>query len=669
MSAPRDHSTTNASSSQENIVSTIVSSIASTLPPKPPTEPTLGDNINEDVDGEGDGDGGENGGGGDEGGGGEGGGEGINQWKPLSKGNAPCWQHFDKGEINGKVKAKCLYCKKLLSANTKNGTKALNEHYKRRELACMIIMHEYPLSMVEHAGFKSFVLALQPLFQMVSRNTLKADIFKIYDGERLKAMKAIEKIQSRVAVTTDMWTSSNQKRGFMVITGHYVDDSWKLQSIILRRLSTLTVDNCSSNDAMISILIGKLEPESLMSHGKLIHMPCAANILNLIVKDGLEVIKGGIEKIRESVAYWTASPKREEKFKENARQLRILGGKKLSLDCVTRWNSTFLMLQTAIEYKDVFSRLKIRESQYKSCPQDSDWEVAKEVCERLEVFYKATEVFSGTKYPTSNLFFAKVCRIKMALTEWAELYERNEMDDLYTKRKREMMREMAAQMIEKYEKYWTIIHSILGVAAVLDPRFKMKLVEYYFNRIYGEEDAIFEIERVHNYCKELLKEYEVKLNNGGIASSCQVESTMEVDDDLSDFDEFVTSNQTSQVLAKKSELDRYLEEDVIPTGNQDFDVLAWWKNDMKFPTLRVIARDVLSIPVSTVASESAFSTSGRVVTPHRSRLHPKTIEALMCARSWLLAQESEGNNSNEFASVLHDMDVDSSQSCVTTVGD
>ncbi|KAI8531947.1 hypothetical protein RHMOL_Rhmol11G0175200 [Rhododendron molle] len=432
--------------------------------------------------------------------------------------------------------------------------------------------------------------------------------------------------------------------------------------------STLTVDNCSSNDAMISILIGKLEPESLMSQGKLIHMRCAAHILNLIVKDGLEVIKGGIEKIRESVAYWTASPKREEKFEENARQLRILGGKKLCLDCVTRWNSTFLMLQTAIEYKDVFSRLKIRESQYKSCPQDSDWEVAKEVCERLEVFYKATEVFSGTKYPTSNLFFAKVCRIKMALTEWAELYERNEMEDLYTKRKREMMREMAAQMIEKYEKYWTIIHSILGVAAVLDPRFKMKLVEYYFNRIYGE-DAIFEIERVHNYCKELLKEYEVKLNNGGIASSCLVESTMEVDDELSDFDVFVTSNQTSQVSTKKSELDRYLEEDVIPRGNQDFDVLAWWKNDMKFPTLRVIARDVLSIPVSTVAPESAFSTSGRVVTPHRSRLHPKTIEALMCARSWLLAHESEGNNSNEFASVLDDMDVDSSQSCVTMVED
>ncbi|KAH7858429.1 hypothetical protein Vadar_023784 [Vaccinium darrowii] len=193
----------------------------------------------------------------------------------------------------------------------------------------------------------------------------------------------------------------------MVVTGHYVDDCWKLQSIILRfiyvpcphttevlceslmktlldwnvnrNLSTLTVDNCSSNDGMINILIGKLEPESLMSQGKLIHMRCAAHILNLIVKDGLEVIKGGIDKIRKSVAYWTATPKREEKFEENAKQLCISCGKKLSFDCVTRWNSTYLMLATTIEYRDVFSRLKIRENQYKSCPKDTDWDVAKEV--------------------------------------------------------------------------------------------------------------------------------------------------------------------------------------------------------------------------------------------------------------------------------------------------
>ena len=56
---------------------------------------------------------------------------------------------------------------------------------------------------------------------------------------------------------------------------------------------------------------------------------------------------------------------------------------------------------------------------------------------------------------------------------------------------------------------------------------------------------------------------------------------------------------------------------------------------IKYPVLQTIARDILAIPVSTVASESAFSFSRRLVSPHRNRLHPKMIEAFMCAQSWL----------------------------------
>ena len=85
-----------------------------------------------------------------------------------------------------------------------------------------------------------------------------------------------------------------------------------------------------------------------------------------------------------------------------------------------------------------------------------------------------------------------------------------------------------------------------------------------------------------------------------------------------------------------SELDNYLKEKLLPK-DMELDLLAWWKtNGIKYPTLQRIAKDILGIPVSTVASESAFSTSGRLVSPHRSRLHPKTLEALMCAQSWLL---------------------------------
>ena len=72
------------------------------------------------------------------------------------------------------------------------------------------------------------------MFKVVSRNTLKNDILNIYDNEREKALKMMDKNGSRIAITTDMWISSNKKRGFMVITTHYIYHIWTLQNWVLR---------------------------------------------------------------------------------------------------------------------------------------------------------------------------------------------------------------------------------------------------------------------------------------------------------------------------------------------------------------------------------------------------------------------------------------------------
>jgi hypothetical protein len=43
--------------------------------------------------------------------------------------------------------------------------------------------------MFDHVGFRKFVSGLQPNFKLVSRNTLKRDILKIYDYEKQKSGK------------------------------------------------------------------------------------------------------------------------------------------------------------------------------------------------------------------------------------------------------------------------------------------------------------------------------------------------------------------------------------------------------------------------------------------------------------------------------------------------
>ncbi|KAI3885626.1 hypothetical protein MKX03_003811 [Papaver bracteatum] len=62
-----------------------------------------------------------------------------------------------------------------------------------------------------------------------------------------------------------------------------------------------------------------------------------------------------------------------------------------------------------------------------------------------------------------------------------------------------------------------------------------------------------------------------------------------------------------------------------------------------YPIVALIARDILAILASSVASESVFSTSGRVVDKFRSSMHPETIEALICTQDWKrIALKNEG---------------------------
>ena len=75
-------------------------------------------------------------------------------------------------------------------------------------------------------------------------------------------------------------------------------------------------------------------------------------------------------------------------------------------------------------------------------------------------------------------------------------------------------------------------------------------------------------------------------------------------------------------------------------------------NELKYPTLQAIARDVLAIPISTVASESAFSIGGQILTSHHSRLHYTTLEALMCSKSWLWNSENAGKILNAYYELL-----------------
>ncbi|KAE8670967.1 putative transcription elongation factor SPT5-like protein 1 [Hibiscus syriacus] len=59
------------------------------------------------------------------------------------------------------------------------------------------------------------------------------------------------------------------------------------------------------------------------------------------------------------------------------------------------------------------------------------------------------------------------------------------------------------------------------------------------------------------------------------------------------------------------------------------------KKEAQFPILAAMARDLLTVQASTVASESAFSVSGRVISQRRSRLSPESVEVCICLKDYL----------------------------------
>lgn len=109
----------------------------------------------------------------------------------------------------------------------------------RHELVRMIVFHEFPFRIVEYEGFKRFLAALNPAFKLMSRTTIKNDCMAEFHKQGLELLEVLKNSPSRVSLTADLWTS-NQELGYICITCHFVDNTWKLQKKIIKFASIAT---------------------------------------------------------------------------------------------------------------------------------------------------------------------------------------------------------------------------------------------------------------------------------------------------------------------------------------------------------------------------------------------------------------------------------------------
>ena len=112
------------------------------------------------------------------------------------------------------------------------------------------------------------------------------------------------------------------------------------------------MDNASANDVSVDLLKNQLiENNALIFYGSFFHIHCCAHVLNLVVQKGLKDIDSVVKKIRESVKYVRGSQIRKKKFLECVNLVGLDSKRGLRQDVPTRWNSTFLMLDSVLYYR------------------------------------------------------------------------------------------------------------------------------------------------------------------------------------------------------------------------------------------------------------------------------------------------------------------------------
>ncbi|XP_018480155.1 zinc finger BED domain-containing protein RICESLEEPER 2-like [Raphanus sativus] len=287
-------------------------------------------------------------------------------------------------------------------------------------------------------------------------------------------------------------------------------------------------------------------------------------------------------------------------------------------------------------------------------PSMRDWSAVDKLKKFLIIFYNSTLVVSASSKVNSYQCYGEIVTIERNLTALVNSFD----PELKVK---------ASEMLQKFHKYWDGIKSVnkmLIIATVFDPRKKMQFAKLCFEKLY-EKDSLESnamLESVGDLLRYRGSVAEASQSNHASSSQPPPESQDQGTDRMElvveDFGYERMDCVYKELVAEKGEdtrdeLDVYLKEAVETPKlllGVEFDILSWWKvHKMKYPVLAEMARDLFAMQVSSVASESAFSTSGRILEPYRSCLTHYMIEVLMCTEQWMHAdiKVSEQVTTNE----------------------
>lgn len=499
-----------------------------------------------------------------------------------------------------------------------------SEELHTNRLIKLVIDAKLNFTIVERPSFLLFVESLNPHKKIICRRTLSNMITSRLQSLALQVTEKISEIDA-IALTFDIWSPRKGARGFGCITAHYIERDGTPRNLILNfrrlkhphdgdsicaylqktivahklegRIVAITTDNASVNITAIRKLVNSVELSPL-SHG-FVHYKCVAHIIDLGVRVAIKKLKNMIESVRQAILGVRSSGKRREMF--IAIQERLIGDLDQSTDRPLeliedidhRWSSSLLMLERAYTLRTALDELLNTDPKLVSIG-DIDWPTIEHLITFLKPFHDATKRVCVEE----NCSISSVSFVTPRLIEHCLKHENSSND---------VIKDAARSLGSKLNEYRSdIYHPLVNIAHILDPRYKTKGIE--------ENECLFLKSEIQSML-DCTTERDV-----GSASASQT-ATIFCDD-------------SDTELESVDELDLYLKS---RRESQNTNAYLYWKlASSQMPKLASIARKILCIQATSVASERVFSIAGNVDTVSRNRLTDDSVESIMLAKSWMV---------------------------------
>ena len=335
-----------------------------------------------------------------------------------------------------------------------------------------------PVAVVDGKGFTKLMKVAKPHFTIPSRTYFSQTVLPAHYVDVKKKVEALLSTTQYCSITTDIWTAKYQTRGYLSLTCHFIDNEWTLRSIVLTTVALTTDHNGDDISDTLSELIDQWNITDkvvasttnnasniikAMRNLSILNMPCVGHTLQLSVLKSfdLAIVAKMLSRIRKIVGHFHRSEKAMRNLRDKQKQLGAPIHKLIN-DCVTRWGSTYSMLQRFIEQQHPICAVYLEDRDARQfMPSDTEISAAEELVAILEVFHRVTEIVSGEKYATIGI--VQPLLQKLLHHTLAE----SSSDKPLSKRIKKAIQE---DLMSRYQD--DHITLLLNMALYLDPRFK-----------------------------------------------------------------------------------------------------------------------------------------------------------------------------------------------------